>query len=190
MKMKKTPVKKVEKPKTTRTVRSVEGGIVGDLKFPVISKPYPCTTIKFKMVVLRDGFLPVKKTKGAAAYDAYASIENTNRYIQINPKHSAKIPLGFKVQIPEGYHLKLVIRSSWAEADLIIKNSPGIIDSDYRGEVCALVNNCGKTILKIDDKTRICQLLLEKTIDSEIEVVNELDSTERGENGFGSTGMT
>lgn len=140
--------------------------------------------VEIKIKKVEDGILPVRATEGAACYDCFArqTIPLVNR--------ATIIPLGFQVQIPEGYHMKLFIRSGMAlKTSLRIANCVGIIDSDYRGEVGLIAENApgGYTYIRKGD--RICQFMIEKNIDTKLVEVDELDETERGEGGFGSTGV-
>lgn len=105
--------------------------------------------------------------------------------------HIIGAPLGFKSEIPKDYYAQVVPRSGLAaKYGLTITNSPGTIDSTYRGEWVALLTCCDKHSspihLKVGDK--ICQFMLRREIKTEITIVGFLEESERGENGFGSTG--
>lgn len=97
--------------------------------------------------------------------------------------------LGFKIEVPRGYYTKLVPRSGLALwHGITIKNSPGTIDCGYRNEVGAIVQNDGSSNVEIEIGDRICQIIITKLPSFEIDIVESLSESERGENGFGSTG--
>lgn len=101
------------------------------------------------------------------------------------------------MELPEGYHAEIYLRSSIGlNTKLRAPNSVGIIDSDYRGEVCAILESTsvgpimgGITPIKVENEQRIAQMIIKKDEDVEFLQVDELSETERGENGFGSTGV-
>ena len=131
------------------------------------------------------GKAPVYKHKGDACADCYARLA-TEQIIIIKGKR-ALIPLGFAIELPEGYEAVLRGRSGLARdgIDIVI----GTVDSNYRGEVLAnVINNSGEDFV-IHNLDRICQMKIQKAEQFEFEVVDELSETERGENGFGSTGI-
>lgn len=162
------------------------------------------TIVKIELV--EGGIMPKKQTAGAAAYDCYAREDVT---VGEEPK---LIGLGFKLELPEGYHAEIVPRSSIGlKTNLRQPNCVGIIDSDFRGEVKAMyesklkstkifnnVNQHGirmgyRTVIdvepvKIKAGERIAQMIIKKNEDVELVQVAELSKTERGEGGFGSTG--
>ncbi len=131
--------------------------------------------------------LPELKTKGAAGYDLFSYCKNG---ITLLPMQPNLIPTGLKLAIPFGYDVEIRPRSGLANKHLIfIPNSPGTIDSDYRGELFVGVVNLGKFPFQIEHNMRIAQLLIRKTYYAEFEFVDSLDSTERNSGGFGSTGL-
>lgn len=154
------------------------------------------TTVKIK--VLPGGLMPEKKTAGAAAWDCHARIQHPalsgrERYVTWihGGETSVVIPLGFAMEIPAGYHAEIYPRSYLgAKRDLRLSNSVGIIDSDYRGEVCAILDNVNQDgedeVVKHGE--RIVQMIIVKDPDVELTQVYELDETERGDSRFGSTG--
>ncbi len=134
--------------------------------------------------------MPVYATEEAAAMDFYtANIEN----ISIKPGEIKMIPLGIKVKVPKEYKLTIKPRSGLAvKHGITITNSPGTIDSDYRGEVQAIIQNCGTRFYVVEPFTRICQGEIEPAPRypiKEVFSVEELGSTKRGEGGFNSTGQ-
>ena len=138
--------------------------------------------MQVKIKVLEGGKMPTKGTEGAAAYDCYA------REDKIIGNRPCIIPLGFKIEIPKGYHAELYPRSSIGlKTSLRMANSVGVIDSDYRGEVGFIGE--GKDIAWLVAKgERIAQMIIKKDEDVELVEVDELSDTERGVGGFGSTG--
>ena len=91
--------------------------------------------------------------------------------------------------LPQGYCAKLLPRSGLARKNgLTILNSPGLIDSDYRGEINVILVNLGYEIIYVNKGDRVCQMLIERVVDLPTTVVDALSSTERGHRGFGSTG--
>lgn len=139
-------------------------------------------SINIKIKVVSGGKMPEKKTDGAAAYDCYARetviLENTSKVI----------PLGFKIQIPNGFHAEIYPRSSIGlKTSLRMANSVGIIDSDYTGEVGFVgESKIGECVVKAGE--RIAQMIIKRNLEITFEEVAELSPTSRGEGGFGSTG--
>ena len=122
---------------------------------------------------------------GDAGLDLYSAVDCILR-----PYERRKVPTGIKIAIPEGYAGFVQPKSGLAiNNGLSLVNTPGLIDSCYRGEVCAILINLDPEedfIIKRGDK--ICQLLIQRVENVEIEFTDKLDNTSRGEGGFGSTG--
>jgi dUTP pyrophosphatase len=131
-------------------------------------------------------FIPVRATKGSLGLDLKAKLDVEE--IILNPLETIKIKAGFSIAIPDGYHAKIVSRSGMSSKGIIVTNAPGIIDSDYRNDICVLLTNIGKNPYKLANKTRIAQMFFEKNIDTEFVQVTSLNETERA-GGFGSTGV-
>ena len=130
--------------------------------------------------------IPEYKTKGSSGMDLMANI---NSDIYIKPGEKAIIPTGIAVSIPVGYEIQIRPRSGLAaKKNISILNTPGTIDADYRGEIKIILINFGKQEFKINPNDRIAQMVLCPVIKAELEVVDELQDTKRGEGGFGSTG--
>jgi len=141
--------------------------------------------------------LPEFKTQGSAGMDICANLvfdpstDEPTTYTEIPPGATYKIPTGIYMEIPVGYECQVRTRSGMASKGICVANSPGTIDSDYRGEICVLLkNNNDQYYYPINHGDRIAQLVFNKIEQPELYVVEELSSTERGEGGFGSTGMT
>ena len=142
--------------------------------------------IKIKIKTL-DKSLPVPKYahKGDAGLDLYSSINCV-----LNPYDRKLIPTGIKIAIPEGYAGFVQAKSGLAiKYGLALLNSPGLIDSGYRGEICIIVVNLDKqNKILINKGDKICQLIIQKIENVDLEVVEDLETTDRGEGGFGHTG--
>jgi len=133
-----------------------------------------------------DAKLPTRGSEEAACWDIYA-LEDT----LINTRVAIPVRTGLAVEIPKGFFLDARPRSGLSGKGIIVKNSPGTIDSDYRGEILVLLQMTlhtwnGNELIKKGD--RIVQVRLEKVLDTEFVEVEELSSTKRGTGGFGSTG--
>lgn len=140
--------------------------------------------VKVKIKVLKGGVMPIKKTKGAVCFDCYARCEQE---IKIKPQDRATIPLGFAMELPEGY--EAVIRGRSGLSKKGIDGVIGTIDTDYRGEVCATVINNSDFCFYVDNGNRVCQMAIREVPEIEFEEVDELTETERGSGGFGHTGI-
>ena len=127
--------------------------------------------------------LPKQGTQGAAGIDFYLP-----QPVLFEPKRSKKVPLGVAVEIPEGYVMLLIPRSSTWETPLRMPNSVGVIDSDYRGEVCALLQNTSNVTWETLAGERLVQGVIVPVPSVQIQEAEELSETSRGVGGFGSTG--
>ncbi len=131
--------------------------------------------------------LPKYETTGSAGMDIAASIE---KEIIIKPGNTALIPTGISVAIPKGFEIQIRPRSGLAvKKNITVLNTPGTIDSDYRGEIKVILINLSKINFCVEDKMRIAQMVLCPIIQGEFEEVEELSDTKRGSGGFGSTGI-
>lgn len=131
--------------------------------------------------------LPAYATPGAAGMDAVAAVTET--YL-LQPGERWPVPLGFCMAIPDGYEVQVRPRSGLAlKHGITVPNSPGTIDSDYRGEVKALLINLGHEPFAIERGMRICQLVPAAVTRAGLSLVDSLDETARGAGGFGSTGV-
>jgi len=129
--------------------------------------------------------VPSRGSLGAAGYDLYAC-----EYTIIPRGKIVKVRTGIAIELADAtYHMKIVSRSGLASKGLYIINSPGIVDSDYRGEIlCAMINNSSVDHYIFYPGDRIAQLLIEKSVEVEFELVDELTPSSRGSGGFGSSG--
>jgi len=130
--------------------------------------------------------IPVKSHKGDAAYDLFATQE-----INLKPGERKKIPCGISLEIPEGYFGAIAPRSGLAhQYGLALVNSWGVVDSSYRGEICVIIINLGDDEICLPPNVRIAQLLILPAIEvGFIELNENLNDTDRGVKGFGSTGL-
>ena len=130
--------------------------------------------------------LPSYKTKGASGMDLMACIKKP---INLEPGKSCLVPTGLSVAFPEGYEIQIRPRSGLAAKNSIsVLNTPGTIDSDYRGELKIILFNHGNENFLIENNDRVAQMILAPTIKMDLEETNELPDSVRGEGGFGSTG--
>ena len=130
--------------------------------------------------------LPKYKTEGSSGMDLMALIENP---ITIKPQNSALIPTGLSIAIPEDTEVQIRPRSGLAaKSSISVLNTPGTIDSDYRGEIKIILFNHGKEEFTVNNNDRIAQMILMPVLKVEFEEVEELPKTIRGSEGFGSTG--
>ena len=130
--------------------------------------------------------LPNYETNGSSGMDLTANVE---KEIILKPGEKQLIPTGIALAMPKGYEIQIRSRSSAAlEHGLIILNQPGTIDSDYRGPITLIVWNITNKRLTIEAGTRIAQGVLCPILKAEFIEVKELESTQRGEGGLGSTG--
>lgn len=133
--------------------------------------------------------LPAYQSAGAAGLDLLAAIPN--KPVSLKPGRMKLIPTALAIALPIGYEAQVRPRSGLAvKHGLTVLNSPGTVDSDYRGEIqVALINHGGKKV-KINHGDRIAQLVVAPVIQAALVAVAELDKTERGAGGFGSTGTS
>lgn len=138
-------------------------------------------------VVAKDGVkIPCYKTAGAAGADVCACVENA---VVIKKGERKLIPTGLFFEIPEGYEIQLRPRSGLAlKNGVTVLNTPGTIDSDYRGELMALLINLGDEDFVVNNGDRIAQIIVAPVTIGEFTVVDKLSETERGAGGYGSTG--
>ena len=130
--------------------------------------------------------LPSYKTNGASGMDLMAFIDKS---IELKPGESCLVPTGLSVAFPEEYEIQIRPRSGLAVKNSIsVLNTPGTIDSDYRGEIKVILFNHSNENFKINNNDRIAQMILTPVIKMDLEETNELPESIRGEGGFGSTG--
>ncbi len=142
--------------------------------------------VQLKVVREKNVVLPKYETKGSAGLDIRANIKEG---ILLKSLERVLIPTGLKIAIPDGYEVQVRPRSGLAiKNGITMLNTPGTIDSDYRGELKVIAVNLSKDDYVIEPNERIAQLVLNKIEQIEFVEVESLDETERGEGGFGHTG--
>jgi len=130
--------------------------------------------------------IPIYKTTGASGMDLMAFIREP---IKLAPKSSCLVPTGLSVAFSEEYEIQIRPRSGLAvKNNISVLNTPGTIDSDYRGEIKIILFNHGSSEFIINNKDRIAQIILLPVHKMELEEVKNLPDTLRGKGGFGSTG--
>ena len=131
--------------------------------------------------------LPEYRTENSAGMDLKANVE---RAIILKPMERALIPTGLYIELPEGFEAQIRPRSGIAiNHGITVLNTPGTIDSDYRGEIRVIVINLSDKEYKIDDGERISQMIISRFEKVQWDEVDIIPGTERGEGGFGHTGQ-
>jgi len=132
-------------------------------------------------------YFPKYMTGGSSGMDLFASLEKD---VILDPGERRLIPTGISIAIPEGYEGQIRPRSGLAiQKGIGIVNSPGTIDSDYRGEIGILLINLGKEPITIHHGDRIAQMVISQTFRVILEEVDDLPATQRQDGGFGHTGI-
>jgi dUTP pyrophosphatase len=141
--------------------------------------------VKYKQL-RKTAIIPSYQTENAAGMDLHsANSEN----ITIAPGSIEMIPLGFALALPDYYEAQVRPRSGLASKfGVTLPNAPGTIDADYRGECCVPLINHGKSSFTVEPNMRIAQMIISPVVQATFVVVEELDETNRGADGFGSTG--
>lgn len=144
--------------------------------------------------------IPRYQTDGSAGFDFHAifaeddlitkDFSTKENVIRIAPGEQRLIHTGLAFSLPEGYELQIRPRSGLAlKKGITITNTPGTLDSSYRGECCVILRNLGEETFDILEGDRIAQGVINEITQAEFDVVDNLDETERGDGGFGSTGV-
>ena len=146
-----------------------------------------CVSVRIMRTSHHDLPCPQYATKGAAAFDLRA---NTNENVIIPPGKSVAVPTGFAFEIPEGFVGIVCARSGLAAKNSIcLTNGIGVIDSDYRGEVKVLLTNLSENEFCVTHGMRIAQMMIMPYVAARLTETQSLSETDRGEGGFGSTGV-
>lgn len=147
----------------------------------------PSLTIRVRRLPHAEGLaLPAYATAGAAGMDLLAALEGS---VTLSPGERRLIPTGLTIALPPGHELQVRPRSGLAlRHGIVLPNSPGTIDEDYRGELQVIVMNAGAEPFTIERGTRIAQAVLSPVLRAEWLEVETLDDTGRASGGFGSTG--
>ncbi|MEQ9674998.1 MAG: dUTP diphosphatase [Roseovarius indicus] len=132
--------------------------------------------------------LPSYESAGAAGADLRAKLPDRG-FVELAPGARGLVPTGLRLAIPGGYEVQIRPRSGLAlKHGVTLPNSPGTIDSDYRGPLGVIVMNAGQEPFRIEHGMRIAQMVVAPVVQAEFELAESLDDTARGEGGFGSTG--
>lgn len=144
--------------------------------------------MKLKIKKLNENVnIPEYKSEGAAGMDLYANIDKP---VTLRPLQRKLIPTGLSIELEHGYEAQIRPRSGMAlKNGISVLNTPGTIDEDYRGEVGIIAVNLSTDEYTIQPQERIAQMVITKVEQADIEVVTELSDTERGDGGFGHTGV-
>ena len=135
----------------------------------------------------QDVQLPRYMSEHASGMDVCAACEQD---VTINPGDVKLIPCGFYMAVPVGYEAQIRPRSGLAiKHGIVLPNSPGTIDADYRGEVCVILGNIGRDGFVVRRGMRVAQMVIAAVSQCEVVVVEQLDETDRGHGGFGHTGV-
>ena len=130
---------------------------------------------------------PKYETNGSSGMDLSANID---KQIKIEPGKTSIVPTGISVSIPKNFEIQIRSRSGLAaKSQISVLNSPGTIDADYRGELKVILINLGNKTFVVEKGTRIAQMVLCPIVKVKFKEVDNLDDTDRGAGGFGSTGL-
>lgn len=141
--------------------------------------------MKVKVINAFNNDLPVYKTKGSSGMDIYSASEVT-----IEKGKIGLVKTGLFLEIPDGYEIQIRPRSGLAlKYGITVLNTPGSVDSDFRGELCVILINHGKESFTVFEGDRIAQMILAKVEKIEWVEVDVIEETTRGSSGFGSTGI-
>jgi dUTP pyrophosphatase len=146
--------------------------------------------LKFQLLY-SDAKVPRRWTNGAVGYDLHAYIKTESgraSKVLVPPRTTINVSTGLLVELPPSHFGMVVPRSGLGKLSVSVTNSPGIIDPDYRGEIRVLIYNGGLQNYWVEHETRIAQLVLVPVTQVAISVVDQLSETQRGRDGFGSTG--
>jgi dUTP pyrophosphatase len=139
--------------------------------------------VEVKIVAEDPAFIPKRMSENASGYDMYSTIDCT-----LGPRDIRVVPTGVQVELQPQYELQIRPRSGLARNGVLVLNSPGTIDADYRGEIGVILMNIGTGPYEIKRGDRIAQMVVGKTMDIDFTRVSSLTPTKRGTGGFGHTG--
>jgi dUTP pyrophosphatase len=141
-------------------------------------------SLKVDIELIDGGVLPEYQTAGAAGMDLCCSEK-----FELKPMERRGVRTGIKISLPEGFEAQVRPRSGLAlKHGISMVNSPGTIDSDYRGEIRVILINLGQEVVRFELGDRVAQLVIAPVTRADWNIVDELDTTERGAKGFGSSG--
>ena len=145
--------------------------------------------INIKISLKNSEYMPKYATPGSAGADVVAAITES---LTVQASETVKIPCGFSLELPQNYEAQIRPRSGLAARNgITVLNSPGTIDSDYRGEVCVLLHNTSTNSFTINPGMRIAQMVIAPVVQPIFQEVSpdSLEKSERGQAGFGSSGV-
>lgn len=163
-----------------------KGEIFTKMPYTEVSRVIAARVMDTDIVAIDPEFIPEYESEGAACCDLKANIPEGN--LKIGFLETVKIDCGFKMAVPAGFEAQIRSRSGHASRNVIVTNSPGTIDDDYRKEIKVLITNLNQEPITIEHKQRIAQMKLSPVWKFNFIPVNKLNETKRGEGGFGSTG--
>lgn len=143
--------------------------------------------ISVKILADNEDFIPKYQTHGSACADLVCNLNN--EYQIIYPNETCLFDCGFSMELPDGWEAQIRPRSGLSSKGLIILNSPGTIDSDYRGRIKVNMKNCSENKITINNKQRIAQISVHPITQLNWVKSESLSATQRGSGGFGSTGQ-
>ncbi|GHU61165.1 deoxyuridine 5'-triphosphate nucleotidohydrolase [Clostridia bacterium] len=139
--------------------------------------------------ITAEGQVPAYETDGSAGMDLRAHLAD-GQPIVIAPGKRAVVPTGLRIELPQGFEAQIRARSGLAaKHGIALVNGIGTIDSDYRGEIGVILINLGEEEFAVNDGDRIAQMVIARYARTSFEIAGSLADTERGEGGFGSTGV-
>ena len=154
-----------------------------------INKAYNLGKIKIGIKPCRDGVILPQVSAGNAGIDLRVLTKNGEASVEILPNGTYIFNTGIKMDIPEGYYIEVVPRSSMGiKKHLRLMNSCAVLDSSWKGETLVAVHNFGDETVTVENNERLCQMILHAVLPVSIEQVSDVGSSERGEKGIGSTG--
>ena len=142
--------------------------------------------MKVKIVNKSKHALPEYRTKNSAGLDLMANIDKP---VKLKPLERYLVPTGLFIELPQGFEAQIRPRSGLSiKNGISVLNTPGTIDSDYRGEICVILINLSNEVFTINDGERICQMIINKHETVRWKLVESLNRTSRGKGAFGHTG--
>lgn len=143
--------------------------------------------VNVRIVPDHDDFIPRYQTDGSACADLVCNL-NTE-FIFLHPNETFLFDCGFVMELPEGWEAQIKPRSGMSSKGLIVINSPGVIDSDYRGKIKVAIKNCSENKVTFTNKQRIAQISIHPVTQFNWIKSQNVSYTKRGDGGFGSTGQ-
>jgi dUTP pyrophosphatase len=145
-------------------------------------------TVSVKIRLRPGAKIPEYKSEGSAGADVCALLEHP---LTIEPGTTVLVPTGIFIELPEGYEAQIRPRSGLAiHHGITLLNTPGTIDSDYRGEIQIIMTNFGAEPFVVENGMRIAQMVISRMWQGDFQMVDELERTKRDEGGFGHTGIS